>query len=265
MSALYHRGVNFYRCEAGLRDGQISRCLRAALSIGMIAGALTAGAQTQTIGTLAPPATPTIFWSQVNTFVGITPSLDFVFLASGTPGADSARPEFVLGPNLDIALWNFLTHLKTNNPERSKYLTFRVGYRYAKNLYKRETTHEDRRSGVDPTRPTALGLPDRGPQPDRSSGTAHPLQLELRNRLGLLRSITIGKFAITPYAQAEAFYNCSFAEWSQYTYQFGAISRITPRIEIDTWYRRRTSLTEPVLRANLTGVKLLLFFHRVDR
>ena len=83
--------------------------------------------------------------------------------------------------------------------------------------------------------------------------------------MSLLRSISIGKFAITPYAQAEAFYNCSFGEWSQYTYQFGAISRITPRIEIDTWYRRRTSLTEPVLRANLTGVKLLLFFHRVDK
>jgi hypothetical protein len=258
--------VNPYQgCEAELRDGQISRCLRAALFIGMIVRALAAGAQTQSIGTLAPPETPTIFWSQVDTFVGITPSVGFMFLASGTPGADGTHPEFALGPNIDIALLNFLTHLKTNNPERSKYLTFRIGYRYAKNLYKRDTS----------TKAGVLELTPRVPLPwgfqiaDRNridlQGLPTRFNWNYRNRLSLLRSIPIGKFAITPYAQAEAFYNCSFGEWSQYTYQFGAISRITPKIEIDTWYRRRTSLTEPVLRANLTGVKLLLFFHRVNQ
>lgn len=248
-----------------MRDGQISRCLRTALIIGMITRALAATAQIQTIGTAAPPATPTIFWSQVDTFVGITPSVGFMFLASGTPGADSERPEFVLGPNLDIALLNFLTRLKTNNPERSKYLTFRIGYRYAKNLYKQETS----------TKTGVLELTPRFPLPrgfqisDRNridlQGLPTRFNWNYRNRVALLRSITIGKFAVTPYAQVEAFYNCSFGEWSQYTYQFGAISRITPKIEIDTWYRRRTSLTDPVVRANLTGVKLMLFLHRVNK
>ena len=191
--------------------------------------------------------------------------MDFMFLASGTPGASGTHPEFVLGPNLDIALWNFLTHLKTNNPERSKYLTLRIGYRYAKNLYKRETSTKTGVLELTPRIPLPWGFQIADRNRIDLQGQPTRFNWNYRNRVALLRSITIGKFAITPYAQAEAFYNCSFGEWSQYTYQFGAISRITPKIEIDTWYRRRTSLTEPVLRANLTGVKLLLFFHRVNQ
>jgi hypothetical protein len=233
------------------------------LVVGVLVTATAAAAQAQTIGTLQPSDTPTTFWSQVDTFVGITPSVSFMFLASGTPGKDGTHPEFVLGPNLDIALLNFFTRLKTNNPERSKYLTFRIGYRYAKNLYNRETS----------TKVGILELTPRVPLPwgfqiaDRNridlQGRPDRFNWNYRNRLALLRSIPIGKFAITPYAQAEAFYNCSSGEWSQYAYQFGAISRINSTVEIDTWYRRRTSLTEPVARANITGVKLLLFFHRV--
>ncbi len=247
-----------------MRDGQISRCLRPALFIWMVVIALTAGAQAQSIGTLTPPETPTIFWPQVDAFVGITPSVGFMFLAAGTPGADGTHPEFVLGPNLDIALLNFLTHLKTSNPERSKYLTFRIGYRYARNLYKRETSAKNGVLELTPRFPLPWGFQVGDRNRVDLQGLATRFNWNYRNRLSLLRSIPVGKFAITPYAQAEAFYNCSLGEWSQYTYTFGAISKLTPKIEVDTWYRRRTSLTEPALRANLTGVKLLLFLHRVD-
>ncbi len=178
-------------------------------------------------------------------------------------GAYESRPEFVLGPNLDIALLNFLTHLKTNNPERSKYLTFRIGYRYAKNLYKRDTSAKNGVLELTPRVPLPWGFQVSDRNRIDLQGLPTRFNWNYRNRVALLRSIPVGKFAITPYAEAEAFYNCSFGEWSQYTYQFGAISRITPKIEIDAWYRRRTSLTEPVVRANLTGVKLLLFFHSV--
>lgn len=246
-----------------MREGRVSRFFRAALFIWMIT-ALGARSEAQSIGTLTPPPTSDIFWSQVETFVGITPSVGFVFLASGTPGADATHPEFVLGPNLDIALLNFLTHLKTNNPERGKYLTFRIGYRYAKNLYKRETSANTGVLELTPRIPLPWGFQVSDRNRIDLQGLATRFNWNYRNRVALLRSIPLGRFAITPYAEGEAFYNCSFGEWSQYTYQFGAISRITPRLEIDTWYRRRTSLTEPVVRANVTGVKLLLFFHRVD-
>ena len=141
--------------------------------------------------------------------------------------ATAPHPEFVLGPNLDIALWNFLTNLKTNNPERSKYLTLRIGYRYAKNLYERETSNEDGRAGIDATRAVALGLPDRRSQPYRSPRPARLASTgAIETGLRSCAAFPIRSFAITPYAQVEAFYNCSLGEWSQYAYTFGAISRI---------------------------------------
>ena len=223
-----------------------------------------AQAQSQPVETLAQP-TANAFWPQIDTFVGITPSVGFMFLAAGSPGRDGNHPELVLGPNLDIALWDFLTRLKTNNPERSKYLTFRIGYRYVKNLYGRDAA----------TKAGVLELTPRAPLPwgfqlgDRNridlQGRPDRFNWNYRNRVSLLRSIPIRNFAITPYAQAEVFYNCSFGEWSQYTYTFGAISRITPKIEIDTWYRRRSTFTEPVARTNLEGVKLILFFRKVNQ
>jgi hypothetical protein len=242
---------------------QPSLGLKTALSIAFLALALTAAARAQSITGLTPQPTPTIFWSQVDTYVGLTRSVDFMFLASGTPGKDGTHPELVLGPNIDIALWNFLTHLKTNNPERSKYLTFRVGYRYVKNLYGRSTTQNTGILELTPRIPLPWGfqLADR----NRIDLRGLPTQFSwrYRNRVALLRSFQVHRYAFTPYAQTEVFYNCELGEWTQYNYTFGVISRITPKVEVDTWYKRQTTITEPVARANVVGVKLLLFLHRV--
>jgi hypothetical protein len=237
--------------------------LKIALSIAVLALELTATARAQSITGLTPTPTPTIFWSQVDTYVGLTRSVDLMFLASGTPGKDGTHPELVLGPNIDIALWNFLTHLKTNNPERSKYLTFRVGYRYVKNLYGQSTTQNTGILELTPRVPLPWGfqLADR----NRIDLRGLPAQFSwrYRNRVALLRSFQIHRYAFTPYAQTEVFYDCELGEWTQYNYTFGVISRITPKVEVDTWYRRQTTITEPVVSASAVGVKLLLFLHRV--
>jgi len=230
----------------------------------VVLSAPIAPAQSQTIEPLAAP-TANAFWPQVDTYVGLSPSVDFMFLASGSSGRGGDRPEFVLGPNIDIALWDFLTHLKTNNPERSKYLTFRVGFRYAKNLYKDETSAKTGVLELTPRVPLPWGFQIADRNRIDLQGLPDRFNWNYRNRLGLLRSIPIHSFAITPYAQVEVFYNCIFGEWSQYTYTFGAISRISKRVEIDTWYRRRTTFTEPITRTNLEGVKLILFFRSFNK
>jgi hypothetical protein len=237
--------------------------LRAAFLVVLFALTLTAAARAQsTVGITSPP-TPTIFRSQVDTYVGLTPSVDFMFLASGTPGRDGTQPQIVLGPNIDIALWNFLSRLRTNNPERSKYLTLRVGYRYVKNLYGQSTAQNTGILELTPRAPLPWGfqLADRNRIDLR--GLPDRFTWRYRNRVALLRSFQIHQFALTPYAQTEVFYDCEIGEWTQYNYTFGAISRITPKVEVDTWYRRQTTITEPAVSTNVVGVKLLLFLHRV--
>lgn len=237
--------------------------LKTALSPMLLALVLTAAARAQSPAGLTAPPTPTIVWSQVDTYVGLTPSVDLMFLASGTPGRDGTRPELVLGPNIDIALWDFLTRLKTNNPERSKYLTFRVGYRYVKSLSGRSATQNTGVLELTPRIPLPWGfqLSDRNGVDLR--GLPDRFSWRYRNRAALLHSVQIRRFTFTPYAQTEIVYNCELGEWAQYNYTFGVISRVKSNVEIDTWYRRRTALSEPVVSANLVGVKLQLFLHRI--
>ncbi len=211
-----------------------------------------------TVGACAQSGT--IFWSQVDTYVGVTPNTDLMFLTAGSPGLNGKHPTLVLGPNFDIALWPFLTHLKTSNPEQRKYLTFRIGYRYVRAL----DTSEVQNNGV-------LELTPRFPLPlklqvaDRNRidlrGLPARFTWRYRNRLTLLRSFEIHHFDLTPYAEAEIFYNCELGQWGQYSYQFGAISRISSQVEVDTWFKRQTTIVEPVTTFNAAGVKLLLFFH----
>ena len=205
----------------------------------------------------------TVFLSQVNTYVGLTPNTDLMFLASGTPGLDGEHPTLVLGPNFDIALWPFLTHLKTNNPEASKYLTLRLGYRYIRAL----DTNKVQNTGVIELTPR-FPLPLQLQLADRNRidlrGLPDRFSWNYRNRLGLLRSFQIHNFALTPYGEAEIFYNCEIGEWTQYSYTFGAISRLTPKVELDTSYRRRIAIVPPYATANVVRVKLILFFHTVS-
>ena len=201
----------------------------------------------------------TIFWSQVDTYVGLTPNTDLMFLAAGSPGLDGKHPVLVLGPNFDLALWPFLTHLKTNNPERSKYLTLRLGYRYVRAL----DTSRVQNTGVIELTPR-FPLPLKMQLGDRNRidlrGLPDRFTWRYRNRVTLLRSFQIRRYVFTPYGQAEIFYNCETGQWTQYTYTFGAISKLNQKMELDTWFRRRTEIVEPMTTVNIAGVKLLLFF-----
>jgi len=214
------------------------------------------------LAAVASAQSGTIVWSQVETYVGLTPNINLMFLAEGSPGVNGEHPTLVLGPNVDIALWPFLTHLKTNNPERSKYLTLRLGYRYNRAL---DTSKVSNVGVIELTPrvplPLKLQLSDRNRIDLR--GLPAGFTWRYRNRLTLLRTFTIHKFDLTPYGEAEVFYNCETGQWTQYSYGFGAISRLTPKIELDTSYKRRIGIVPPYAEVNVVRVKLLLFFHTV--
>ena len=240
-------------------------CLKAAARVLLLVTVLTISLSAQTTSPSIQLKTPTTFWSQVDTYVGLTPSIDFMFLAAGSPGRDGTHPELVLGPNLNIALWNFLTHLNTKNPERNKYLTFGVGYRYVKNLYGPSTDQNVGIVELTPRFPLPFGfqLGDRNRIDLR--GLPRQFTWRYRNRVTLSHSVAVKKFITTPYGQIEVFYDCKTGAWTHYAYRFGTVTRVRPSVEIDTWYRREEPITNAVRAANAAGVKLLLFLHNYNQ
>jgi hypothetical protein len=206
----------------------------------------------------------TLFWSQVDTYVGLTPSTNVMFLAAGTPGVDGKHPTLVLGPNFDIAVLPFLTNIKSNNPERGKYLTFRIGYRYVRAL----DTSKVQNNGVlemTPRIPLPAGLQIADRNRIDLRGLPDRFTWRYRNRLTLSRTFDIHHFSLTPYGEAEVFYDCETGEWTQYSYTFGAFSRLTRKVEVEAWFRRRTTIVEPITTVNIVGVKLSLFFRNFSK
>ena len=206
----------------------------------------------------------TVFWSQVDTYVGLTPNTDLMFMAAGTPGASDDQPRLVLGPNFDLQLWPFLSHIKSVNPERRNHLSFRAGYRYVRNLYGHDYVQNNGVLELTPRVPLPLKLQmaDRNRIDLRGQHTG--FNWRYRNRLTIARTFDIRRFNITPYAEAEIYYDCTTGQWSQYSYTFGAFSKVTPKIQVEGYYKRLTTITEPVASTNVVEVKLSLFFRSFE-
>lgn len=201
-----------------------------------------------------------VFWSQVDTYVGLTPNTDLMFLASGTPGGSDSQPKLVLGPNFDLQLWPFLSHIKSVNPERRNHLSFRAGYRYVRNLYGQDYVQNNGVLELTPRFPLPLKLQVADRNRIDLRGLHTGFTWRYRNRLTVDRTFDIRRFNITPYAEAEIYYDCTTGQWSQYSYAFGAFSKITEKVQLESWYKRLTTITEPITTTNVVEVKLSLFF-----
>jgi hypothetical protein len=203
----------------------------------------------------------TVFWPQIETYIGLTPTTSLFLMAGGSPGEDGKHQQIIFGPSIDISLWPFLNpHLKTLNPDKSKYLTFAAGYRYLETI---NTSTPENRGVIDLTPrvplPWHLQLGDRNRIDLR--GLPDTFTWRYRNRPGLARSFQLRKFVLTPYGEAEIFYDCKLGQWTQYTYIFGSIFKLSSRVEIDTSFKHRISIPNPNNTLNTVGLKLLLFFN----
>ncbi len=206
-----------------------------------------------------------VFWSQVDTYVGLTPTTDLMFLAAGTPGASDAQPRLVLGPNFDLQLWPFLSHIKSSNPERRNHLSFRAGYRYVRNLYGHDYMQNNGVLELTPRFPLPLKIQMADRNRIDLRGLHTGFTWRYRNRLTVARTFDIRRFNLTPYAETEIFYDCSTGQWGQYSYTFGAFSKVTKKIQVESWYKRQTTITEPITATNVVEIKLSLFFRSFEK
>lgn len=70
-------------------------------------------------------------WPEIDTYVTLSPTYRLSFAAAKAADRDSGQERWQFGPNLDITLKPILRmKFRTLDPEKRKYLTFRVGYRH---------------------------------------------------------------------------------------------------------------------------------------
>ncbi len=198
------------------------------------------------------------FWPEVDTYVTLSPKYRLFFMASKSVDQDSGQERWQFGPNLDITLKPILRmKFRTLDPEKRKYLTFRIGYR-----------HLISQTGPDENR-MILELTPRVPLPksflltDRSRMDLrwrNGFSWRYRNRLGAEKNCKIGSFMFSPYLRSEIFYDSAVSRWNRFSYTGGMVVPIYKRVEIAPSFERQNISGSATNHVNGAGLTLSLYF-----
>jgi Protein of unknown function (DUF2490) len=197
------------------------------------------------------------FLPQIDSYKHFTEKIQGEFVISRTGNADTFN-SIQVGPNLNISLRPLLRgKLLRTNETSYKLLTLGVGYRYIANIDK----PVENRGIVELT--ARFPLPAKLQLSDRNRADLRVIQGQFswryRNRNILERSFAIHKYPVTPYGQAEFYYNSQSDSWDRKIYQLGFNCPIHHRAELNPYYERQNNTSKPN-HVNAFGLTLSLYF-----
>ena len=197
------------------------------------------------------------FWPEVDTYLTLSPKYRLFFMAQKAVDQDSEQERWQFGPNFDITLKPILRmKFRTLDPEKRKYLTFRIGYRHLIS------------TGPDENR-MILALTPRVPLPksvlltDRSQVDLrwrNGFSWRYRNRLGVEKNFEIRSLAFSPYVRSEVFYDSAVSRWNRLSYSGGVVVPICKRAEIMPSFERQNISGSTTNHVNGAGLTLSLYF-----
>jgi hypothetical protein len=202
------------------------------------------------------------FVPQVDTYIGLTPAINVMLLAGGSVGSARKNESVIFGPSVNIAVLPFISpHLKTLNPDKSRFLTLQLGYRYIKSI---PGNGGGQNRGIVALTPR-VPLPAKLQLADRNrvdlDGMPNQFTWLYRNRVTLARSFQIRSFILTPYSEVEVFYNCQTGQWTKYSYFFGSTFRVNTKMQLDPYFVRQNPIESSSNTFNGVGLRLELFFN----
>ncbi len=197
------------------------------------------------------------FLPQIDAYKHFTEKIQGEFVISRTGDADTFN-SIQVGPNLNISLRPLLrSKLLRTNETSYKLLTLGVGYRYIANIDK----PVENRGIVEFT--ARFPLPGKLQLSDRNRADLRVIQGQFswryRNRITLERSFAIHKYPITPYGQAEFYYNSQSDSWDKKIYQVGLNFPVHHRAELNPYFERQNNTSKPN-HVNAFGFTVSLYF-----
>ncbi len=197
------------------------------------------------------------FLPRIDSYKHFTEKIQGEFVVSRTGDADTFN-SIQVGPNLNISLRPLLRgKLLRTNETSYKLLTLGVGYRYIANIDK----PVENRGIVELT--ARFPLPAKLQLSDRNRADLRVIQgrfsWRYRNRNILERSFAIHKYPVTPYGQAEFYYNSQSDSWDKKIYQLGLNFPVHQRAELNPYYERQNDTSKPN-HVNALGFTLSLYF-----
>jgi hypothetical protein len=202
------------------------------------------------------------FWPEVDTYFKLDPKFRLEFVATTTQEAGSTvGSEF--GVNLDIFVKPIFKLKRFTvfqlDESKSRLLTFTAGYHY---LPSPNGSNESRvLVEATPRYPLKAGIlvSDRNRVDLRWING--DFSWRYRNRLTAERTFAIHSYHLSPYLQAEAYYDSSPEKWSRTTEDIGCIFPIRRRAEIEPYYQHMNDTSKsPNRQTHGIGLHLRLYF-----
>jgi hypothetical protein len=198
------------------------------------------------------------WWPEIDTYVKLNERASLMFEVSRTTdGINYSSAD--IGPTLQFTLKPILRRkLEVNNPEKRKYLTFAVGYRYIPTLDKPDENRVQLELTPRYAFPGSLLLSNRNRVDIRDIGGMWSWRF--RERLTLERSFKIKKASLAPYAQGELFYDSRYDIWNRNVYEFGFTLGVRRWLDLKPYYAHQNDSRSSIPHVNAAGLTASFYF-----
>jgi hypothetical protein len=204
------------------------------------------------------------FWPEVDTYVNLSSRSRLFFMTALSSDQDNRTLDGEFGVSLDLYFRRFLQERlrDAKDPGKSKFLTFRIGYRYLPSL-RGDNPNEQRPIFEITARrllPLAILFSDRN-RFDFRFVEGKPFSWRYRNRITLERNFSIHKYEFTPYVRGEFFYDSRYGKIDKNIFTVGSVFPLTKRTEFEVYYEdQRDSASTPNYHTRGIGLVLSLYF-----
>jgi hypothetical protein len=209
--------------------------------------------------------TTTEFWPELGAYVRLSSATRLYFLAAPVVSRDDRTlSESQLGAHVEVGVAP-IGRAKIRNlhdPDRMKYLRFRVGYRQS-------WTHDEAGASLSERRVIAE-LTARALLPGdlllmlRNRGDFRWLEgaysWRYRPRLLVERETDLGPVSVVPYASAEEFWDSRYDAWSRARYQIGLAVPVTRWLAPEVYYALQTDWQPTRKDVHAVGLVTTLYF-----
>jgi hypothetical protein len=205
------------------------------------------------------------FWPETDIYVSLGENTRLFGLLAGTRTKADGYTDGQVGIHIDWftpPLFNQKRMERRADIAKNRFVQLRLGYLYGRTPANSPNPFVEQ-TGVAEFTPRFF-LPGKVLATDRNRGDFRFLNgvftPRYRNRLKLERTFPLGRFNITPYISAEAFYNWRYNAFNRVRYSVGEELELTRRIVLETYYLRQQDSKSDPKGENVVGLALQLYF-----
>jgi hypothetical protein len=219
------------------QTARLARWLRAAVILALFQGGAARAAE------------PVEFWPELNLFETLGPTTRLYFVAATGAGKESPLWTLDVAAYFDLTLRPrplFRQSLQEEDWRRNRYLWLRVGYDHTFKFESESgarTAPEDRGIVALSARaylPEAFVFEGRARADLRWIEGDYSTRYRLRGELN--RDFNVAGHVVTPWLQAEIFYDTRYDGWARHLYQAGAEIAVTPRFRLEPSLARQVDV-----------------------